>query len=156
MKTNKYFVQNRAITHEEIHEKRCEHDPIYSLLFFPKRGELIKFVDVGIQVICKKYKFVEEHRVFRLVRSINDDTVRIFTVLVLICWETGFRTAIEESYDHQGLFGANDVNHFRSFVGKIDRFVDQTIKFSYDHTNIMEIIENFVAAARAEYMMGPF
>jgi hypothetical protein len=65
-------------------------------------------------------------------------------------------TAIEAAYDHEGIFGKEDVNHFHSFVGLIGKFVDDTMEFAYDPSNIMEIVDNFVTAARGQYMMGPF
>ncbi len=160
MLPNSYYVKNRATVPAggpDIQEDRCIHDPMYSILFFPERENLLlELIKLGIAIIHKRYSIVEKHRVFGLLETIADNDIRLYTALVWIYKERSFMKAIEDRYDHKGIFGVGDVNHFHSFVGMIGKFVDQTDQFHYDPTNIMEIVEKFVIAARVQYMVGPF
>jgi hypothetical protein len=94
--------------------------------------------------------------VFGLLKTINDHDIRLFVVLNWMYRERSMREAIEREYDQKGIFGKDDINHFHSFVGLIGKFVDQTVQFPYDPSNVMDIVENFIKAAKLEYMMGPY
>ncbi len=162
MKTNKFFVQNRATTHVDIHDNRCEHDPMYTMLFFPDRERLLfTFTEVAISVIQKRYgkQIMEDKtisRIFGLLLSINDNEPRLLFILFAIYWERNIAKAIEEAFDGKGLFEEQDRHHFQLFISKMGEFVEKTIKFKYDKHNAIEIIDNYNSASRIEYVMGPF
>jgi len=161
MFSNKFYVKNRAIvppdSTRDVHQERCDHDPLYCIIFFPERRQnlLLEFVKLGIAIIHKRYSIKEEHRVFGLLKTINDPDIRLFAVLFWIYKERSFMRAIEAEYDQKGMFGTDDINHFHSFVGLVGRFIDQTMQFPYDANNIMEMLDKFVAAVRLEYVTGP-
>lgn len=138
----------------EIHKKRCDEDAIYNMFFFPEYNNLLNdFLDCCIKVLEKKYgsaleKSKRVKRMFRLLRETPEDVDIIrFVILFLIVWETDIRNALLQQISQK--------EHFRACVSRFSKFVDQTIQFSYNKHNIIEIVTEFEKAARLEYVMGP-
>jgi len=153
MYTHKYYKENMVTTTENIHGKRCDGDPCYSIMFFPERGELNKLIETSIKMIKKKYGI--NNRVFMLLEVIDDDIPKLFTIFFLMVWEKNIANVLEEAYDGTGIFEKNDRNHFKDFVRKMYEFVEKTTKFAYDKNNVIEMVTNFVEAAKIEYIIGP-
>lgn len=141
-----------------MEEKRCLGDPCYSMFFFPQRGELDRMINTCVKQIKKKYILKDEKicRIFGLLEIIDDDYPKILAMLFFMTWETQIQKMIEDAYDGTGIFEKNDKKHFKDFVIKMCEFVDQTIKFGYNKYNAIEIVTNFVDAAKIEYVLGPY
>lgn len=160
--TNKYYNEHAATTNIDIHGKRCDGDPCYSIMFFPERENLLNnLIKTAILAIKKKYgtHIVNNKkicRIFGLLETIDDNEPKLFAIFFMIYWERNIANNIEEAFNGTGIFGINDKQHFKNFVCKLHDFIEKTIVFSYDKNNIIEIITRFVEAAKLEYIMGPF
>ena len=157
---NRFYNEHSATTTIDIHGKRCEGDPCYSIMFFPER-ELDKLIKTAILAIKKKYGDRIKNnkkicRIFGLLETIDDNEPKLFAIFFMIYWERTIANTIEEAFNGTGMFGRNDKQHFKNFVCRLHDFIEKTIAFSYDKNNIIEIVTNFVAAAKLEYVMGPF
>lgn len=129
-------------------EKKYERDdPVFTLLYYPER-EMDEFLDTAIKVVQKRYGERIHTRtisraIFDQLQRIPDNTVRLFALIFMMQWETSLST------------GISDTPHFRAWLARIDRFIDMTVQFKYNKFNVIEIVENFVEAAKLEYVMGP-
>lgn len=157
MYTHSFYTQNMATTTENIHGKRCQGDPCYSMMFFPERGDLDNMIKFSIQMIKKRYSIQDKKilRIFDLLEIIDDDYPKLFAMFFFMCWEKKVAETLEDAYDGTGIFEKNDKTHFKSFLGKIHEFVEKTTRFGYNKDNAIEIVTNFVDATKIEYIIGP-
>jgi len=140
-----------------MEEKKYErNDAIFTLLFYPER-EAKGLLDTAIAVIRKRYgeRILQTRaiaRVFHLLQTIPDHTVRLFALLFMIHWEPSIAKELEVL---PGMFGSDQTTHFRAFMIQIGAFTDKTLQFHYNAFNAIEVVDKFVEAAKLEYVMGP-
>ena len=129
-------------------EKKYERDdPVFTLLYYPER-DVDEFLDTAIKVVQKRYGDRIRTRtisraIFDQLQRIPDNTSRLFALIFMMQWETSLSS------------GISDTPHFRAWLARIDHFIDMTVQFKYNKFNVMEIVDNFVEAAKLEYTMGP-
>lgn len=151
-----------------IHSERCQHDPMYRLLYFPNDLENgMAFVDHctrnAIDIINKRYgeRIQAESKiqhVFDLLRETHDVHIKVFFVLFVLHWECDpFANAFVQMYsENGGIFGSESTTHFRKFMStKISAFVEQALNAAYNKFNIISMIDDFHRGASLEYVMGP-
>jgi hypothetical protein len=143
--------------------QRCHGDPMYTILFYPEEENLLsEYIKLCTKVVIKRYqiKDAEILRVFKLLETIdNDPIIRKFALLFFINWETNLAKGLEDAFDETKkgtLYEENAKKHYNAFVGKMEEFVDKTVKFAYTKYNVIEMVTEFEKAARLEYVMGPF
>ena len=128
-------------------EKKSEDNPIFNILFYPEREDVLKeTLQCAIELVRKRYKI--DSRIFELLLQIDDDeTVRKFAVIFIIVWEAQLANGIAECYQDQ--------NRFKGFTSKMLQWVDHFCFRNYSDVNIIETIEEFVRLAKLEWAMGP-
>lgn len=149
---------------DEILKERCDNDPIYSIIYAPHDDEdfIDQMIELCIQVICKRYgKTISEDKsisyMFKLLREVkDDDIIKRVAIIFFINWESELTKAVADMYGNKGLFGDNGKQHFFQFIGRMNSFVEKTIKFPYSKYNIIDTINNFDESSKKEYLMGPF
>ena len=136
---------------------------MYRLLFFP--AEVVDAIlKTGIAVIYKKYgecitsdpKITSTFDLLASGKYEDDDmSIKLMVVMFILSHEPELATAIADSYDPSGgFFEHKGSQMFRKLVIRVKTFVDQTLSFPYNPTNIVETTENFVKATKLAYMMG--
>ena len=148
---------------KEIIKNRCDNDPIYSLIYAPHDDDFInQMIELCILVICKRYgdtisKDKSISYMFKLLREVkDDDVIKRFAIIFFINWETDLCKAVVDMYGDKGLFEENGKQHFHQFIGRMNAFVEKTIRFPYSKYNIIELINNVDDSVKKEYLMGPF
>lgn len=131
-----------------------EKDPCFALLYY--RKNLVELVNVGIQVVEKRYgerihRDPVIQRTWQSLRTIDDPYPRLLFVLCLLVWEPSINQEMERAYQTDQFGGPLQ---FRKFVGQVSQFVDTLVRFPSDHHNAKEMVEKFVETAKAEYTMG--
>ena len=70
--------------------------------------------------------------------------------------ELEIQQAIRDLYGKEGIFDEHAIQHFDKFIGKMDEYVEKTIKYPYSKYNIIQTLCNFDEGFKKEYLMGPF
>jgi len=144
---------------DNLQVKRCEGDPMFSILFYPETC-VDKLLNMAIMYIQKRYgtRLMEGKvisRVFTLALSsdIDDYKIKQFALIFIMQYEREFADTIAESYTNEGLFGEEGVNQFRRFMCKMEEYIDKTLNFAYHKSNIVGTINEFIKEASKEYTM---
>lgn len=146
---------------EELERRRIESDPVYHVLLYPHEQHFLDtLLEAAIEIVKKKYgnhviTLPEVAHAFELLQSSslrNDSRPRLFALLFMMVWEPSLTGALCEMYGPNAIFGKQ---HLSKYVMRIKQFVESTLSFRYNETNIVTIVENFVCSATTEYVVGP-
>jgi len=143
----------------EIHEKRAVEDPIYRLFHDIELANQI--LDLLIEYVCKRYgdrltcsKMVV--RVYDLLLETDDHTIKIFAIFFFLTWELEFREQITELYKTENTSdGIYNAYYFSKLMCRVSQYVDMTLNFPYNKCNIVPTVNNYVAAVKSDYLIGP-
>ena len=157
----------------DVHERRCEADPIYQLLLFPdnplemENHETVKFVDrliSGIKPMLEK-KYGDAFKNDSIIQTMfqqleapycNSD-IKVFFLLFIIKWESEVCQVVRELYtDENPLFGSKALDQYNHILRLLDRWIKETQNFPYSQFNIVQLVKNFLDVTTLEYIMGPF
>ena len=145
-----------------IHEKRCNGDPIYTLLFFPTREDFLdKLVLCAVQVLEKRYgqrlmRIPVIKRVLQLLQNIDFHEGQFVALVCIIHKETSLTHAVANMYTNapETLFGEESRAHYYRFMATMGEYVDKTLKFPYNKTNSMETIRNSMEERSANKVLA--
>jgi hypothetical protein len=147
----------------KIIKKRCENDPMYTLIFEENSNNFMNdLLELCIQIVYKKYGTIilsdkSISYVFNLLKETKtDNKIKRVAIIFFIVWETEIYNAVKNMYGNEGIFKENGKSHFDKFISKMNEFVEKTIKFPYSKYNIVETINSFDQSMIKEYIMGPF
>jgi len=159
-----------------IHQTRCNIDPMYRLLFFGNQrlhmsdGSTPRYIDHlvrnAIDILEKRYGDMFKrarwisHVLPMLCDPDNDDIVpKIFAFMCMLHKIPTLTTTMYELYDSDhpyDMFAAGGNNHFFAFL----KYIEQCLEKHFNHANnkygIARELKGFVQHARQEYMMGPY
>lgn len=146
---------------EKIHVERCARDPMYHLCYFPTKGDFQRqLLDKCIQIIHKKYGSAIRddaliQRIFRLLNEYNDPQAMFLALMFIMVWETDVSKAMGELFDvsqDYTLHGNASREHYRKFLQTANGYVENTLQFPYNKTNILETTKKFKEACVLAYM----
>lgn len=166
---------------QEVHQKRCEADPIYQLLLFPAEEIPVydphterllyhttfidRLIDGVHQMLLRRYgEAMQKERLvvdmFEVLKKPSCDTqIKVFTMMFLIKWEPMVCELIRDLYDteaEESLFEQDAITQYNSLLRLLDRWVEQTINYPFSQYSIGQLVDNFLHACTKEYVMGPF
>jgi len=156
---------------QDIHERRCDADLLYALLMSPTReikvdGQQMLLVDRILSaffvIISKKNapsfedsRRIREARAF-LTSEMADTDLKIFNVLMMLNREPELQDIVRSGFDMKSaynLWGDECIYHFDAFLAHLNGMVEATLNWNYNETNIVDVVRNFVQAARLHYTM---
>lgn len=129
---------------------------MYQLCYFPQQ-ELLKKC---IELIHKKYGSALRNdrliqRVFGLLMEYNDHDAMFMACIFMMVWESEVSKAVEQLFSLEQdftLHGQQSREHFRKFLILAREYVEKTIQFPYNKTNIIETAHKFRQATTLAYM----
>ena len=163
-------------TSQDIHARRCDADLMYAIFFAPKRmlnvkhedehEEQIQLVDrimnAFFTIISKKNhpsfeqsRRIEDTRTF-LNSDMADINVKVFNILMMLNRETELQQIIRTGFDEKSpynMWGEECNYHFSAFLSHLNFMVEATLNWNYNELNIVNVVRNFVRAARTHYVM---
>lgn len=145
---------------EEIHQKRCDADPIYHLHHFPERDEFdATFLEKSITLIQKKYGAIDEddliHHVFGLLRRYDDHEARFVAITCMIAWEQEISDTVKDSLDPaEAIHGSMTTQHYRKYRAWLRSIVGQLIQRPFNKNNVIQDLSLFREACINEHWLG--
>lgn len=160
-----------------VHEARCENDPMYHLLFFPdKRLQMSDnsnpcYVDhllkSAIDILRKRYgqTFEQSRWIAHVLPMLLDTTItdvvpKIFAICFMLKKEPTLASAIADLYDdadEQGtdMFAKGGSNHFYAFLRYMRFCIEQHLNNANNKYTVAQELRGFVQHMRVQYMIGP-
>lgn len=143
---------------EEVHNKRCDADPLYHLFHFPERNEFdAKFLSQCMALLKKKYGLQDDliDHVFGLLQRIDDHDARAVAILCMLAWEQEIADVVRESLDPQhALHGSMTTQHFRKYRAWLAQIVPQLIQRPFNENNVIQDLTGFKAACIQQHWLG--
>lgn len=147
---------------EELHRQRCACDPMYQLCFFATENDFsLQFFNRCVQVIFKKYGSALSqdpfllHVIDLLRKHHQDSDIMTFVILFMIRWESELSKVMEDTMDLHSTHTLFNRVHFRNFLQFLMRITDETCRFPFNKTNMIQRVQDFRMSAVTEYMTGP-
>jgi hypothetical protein len=159
----------------EIHQNRCNNDPIYRILYFGNNrlqmsdGSTPRYIDhllgSALEILEKRLgkPFSEsrwiKHVLPMLTDVTNDDIVpKIFAIFFIL--QKDWRIADElanlyESDENVDVFAIGGSNQFYAFIKYIKTHMEYHLNHSTNKYTVTRELKAFVDNAKIEYMLGP-
>ena len=159
-----------------IHEERCNNDPIYQLLLFPKtplhlydnQGNIVEeitFIDrlltESIRLVMKRNEgYIENvsciNDAFYFLQSdLADTRIKFFVLTFMAQRIPPIRNVLEGLYSPEipptHPLGSQK---FVKIMNIVDNWVEMTLNFPYSDRNVVTVVRNYCKAFLTTYMVG--
>lgn len=156
---------------QDIHARRCDADLMYALFFAPMRRITVEGTEMSLVdrilnaffvIISKKNSpSFDESRRIRDARAFLDSeqadvNIKVFNILMMLNREPELQDIIRSGFDVESkynLWGQECNYHFSAFLAHLHQMVEATLNWNYNELNIVDVVRNFVKAARSHYVM---
>lgn len=158
-----------------IHQQRCDVDPMYRLLFFPNErlhmsdGTQPRYIDhllnSAVQMLRKRYGTEFDKAMWLnhvlpdlLDPEYNDTVVKTFALLFILHRNPSLAEPIFELYDSDSeydLFAMGGNNHFYQFLKYVGHCIELHLNHAPNKYTIVQELKGFVLHMQQEYVMGP-
>lgn len=160
----------------DIHQKRCDNDPMYQLLLFPTEPldltdaqgnvlESITFIDRILSeciklIMIRNKGFIEKSSNIKdafyfLQSDVTDTRCKLFALMFMVQRVPSIRDMLQGLYNHElGPTHSFGQKRFVKLLPHLDKWVEMTLNYAYSEKNIITIVRNFCTALLNTYMFG--